>query len=234
MDAIAQQSANADGYQDMERDDNEEIPDTTLFLREIYISDDSMVLLKRKKEFAYVSIIDSLLKAKQDENIANEKNATRSLSFLDRLFNTPFLKFIFWTMAASAVLFILIKLFNTHGIFSRGGAIKNAKEKEDVEKKYTQNDYTKLVQQSCRLGDYRAAVKYLFLRTLQQLHDQAYIEYTPDKTNYNYLQEIIPDKKKEFSRLILNYEYTWYGNMHLEKNVYEKMESEFITFQQKM
>lgn len=212
----------------------EEIPDTTLFKRLVIISPDTIASLKRKKDFAYLSSMDSLLKAQQEQDVANTKNTNRSLSLLDRLFNSPVLKILFWIMAAGVVLFILFRLFTTHGVFRRASAGKDVEEKGEKEQVYTQSDYSKLVQQSCRLGDYRSAVKYLFLRTLQQLSDHSYIEYASDKTNYRYLQEISADKKKEFSRLILNYEYIWYGNLHIERGAYEKVESEFTAFQQKI
>lgn len=212
----------------------EEIPDTTLYKRPLYISTDTIASLKRMKDFAYLSSIDSLLKTQQNQQEAKTKNENRPLSFLDRLFNSSFLKIFFWSIVSGLVLFILFRLFITQGAFHRPAANKNVEEKEEEGKVYTQSDYSKLVQQSCRLGDYRSAVKYLFLRTLQQLSDYSYIEYASDKTNYRYLQEIPADKKNEFSRLILNYEYIWYGNLHIKRSVYEKVESEFTAFQKKI
>jgi hypothetical protein len=212
----------------------EEVPDTVLFKRQVMISADTIALLKRKKDFRYMPYLDSLLKKQQEEDEAKLKNAGRSLSFFARIFNAPLLQILFWIIAAGVVLYILTRLFITQGVFRRGYANKEVEEKEEEEKIYTQNDYSKLIQQSCRLGDYRSAVKYLFLRTLQQLADNSWIEYASDKTNYRYLQEIPADKKKEFARLILNYEYIWYGNLHIERTVYEKIESEFTSFQQKI
>ena len=212
----------------------EDIPDTTLATRLLIISPDTIAAQKRKKEFAYVSNLDSLLKAQQSQDAANIRNTGKSLSFFEKLINSPALKMIFWLVTAGIVLFILIRLFTTEGVFRRTSPGKHAEEIEEEEKIYTPSDYSKLVHQAYKLGDYRSAVKYLFLRTLQQLSEHSYIEYASDKTNYRYLQEIPADKKKDFSRLVLNYEYIWYGHLHIERQAYEKVESEFTAFQQKI
>ena len=210
------------------------IPDTTLLLRHVYISPDTISIIRNKKEFAYMSSIDSLLRKQRDQNMARFKNEKPSFSFFDRLFNSSFFKIISWLVVVGLVLFILYKLIITQGIFRKVFSKKEIEEEAEDKKLYTQSDYLKLIHQSCLLGDYRAAVKYLFLRTLQQLSDRSYIEYASDKTNYRYLREIPANKRNEFSRLILNYEYIWYGNMHIRREVYEKVEAEFTAFEKKL
>jgi hypothetical protein len=91
-----------------------------------------------------------------------------------------------------------------------------------------------LIQQSYKLGDYRVAVKYLFLKTLHQLAGRSFIEYAVDKTNYQYLREISPDKRNEFSKLVLNYEYIWYGNVNIGRELYDNLEKDFTAFQHKI
>lgn len=224
-------------FADAEENDETEmadIPDTTLLKHHEAAFPGMMDSLKAKKEFAYMSVMDSLLKARQNAQVNEQRTTKRSLSFLDRLFNTPFLKIMFWLLVAFVILFIIFRLVNTPGIFQKRTAGSNTRENEDNEAVYTQSDYSKLILQSCRLADYRLAVKYLFLSTLQQLADRSLIEYALDKTNYRYLQEVPADKKEEFSRLILNYEYTWYGNMHIGRESYERIESEFTAFRQKI
>lgn len=208
--------------------------DTILLKRHIPGANTLVDSLKSKKEFAYMAYMDSILKFQQNKKANDVKKARRSLSFLDRLFNTSFLKIIFWLIAGIVVLFILVKLFNTTGIFKRKSADSAVQESKDTDTAYTQNDYSKLIQQSCRLGDYRMAVKYLFLSTLQQLANSSLVEYASDKTNFQYVQEVPADKKNEFSKLVLNYEYIWYGNLHIDKEFYEKIEMEFTSFRKKI
>ncbi|MEJ7626294.1 MAG: DUF4129 domain-containing protein [Ferruginibacter sp.] len=222
------------GIEEEEYEVSEEIPDTTLIKRDVLISLDTINYLRRKKEFAYLSTIDSLLKDEQKKSKNNTGYRVSQVSFLERLFNSPFIKTFFWIIAGVVFLFILYKLLITKGSFKRNLRKKDVEEKDDEVNGFISKDYMKMVQQSCLLGDYRSAVKFQFLFTLQKLAERSLIEYATDKTNYQYLQEVPADKKKELARLVLNYEYIWYGNLRVEREVYQKVENEFIVFQNKM
>ncbi len=216
----------------------EEVPvtDTTLYTHVIAFPKDTIAAWKMDKRFAYVKILDSLLKAKQQEEMNSHKSSSGdgSLSFFARILSSGVLKIFFWAIAICFVLFIIYRLFINNGIFRKAAQAGAVKEMEEQEKIMSPADFDALVRQSFKLGDYRMAVRYLFLKSLRQLADKGHLQHSVEKTNYQYVQEIKADKKKDFASLVLNYEYIWYGHLNISREQYEYIEKSYISFNNKI
>lgn len=204
-------------------------PDTVLIKNTFLISPDSIAAIKKKKEFAYVPLMDSLLRAQDKTSPAK---LDRPVSMVERFLNSRFFRFFVWLIPISLLLFVLYNFLKSRGSFTKKKQ-SDVREEDDERPDNTNLDYLKLAQQAADKGEFRVAVKYLFLRTLQQLSAGGHINYASDKTNYNYVQEIASDKKKDFARLVLNYEYVWYGNAIPDRSRFMLLESEFQNFFQK-
>ncbi len=215
-------------------DEDVAVPDTTLIISVNNIPADTIKALKNMKQFAYVQSMDRLLKQKQQEQQKNMRTAGKSISLLDRLFNSSFLKIIAWLIVGIIVTFLLIKFINTRGLFIKNKSGTKVVEGEEDVSAAVHTDYVKMIQQSVSAGDYRSAVKFNFLKTLQLLSEYSFINYSADKTNFMYLQEIGNDKKKEFLRLVSHYEYIWYGTADIERETYYKIETYFTLFNKKI
>jgi len=213
------------------------LSDTTLYINRIEIPPDTVAGWKNDKRFAYIKALDSLLKIKQQEDLAanNERLKTKPNNFFRNLFASRIPQLFFWTVAIAFVLFILYKLFLSNGIFKRSTTssiiVKEVPEEEVIA---TVADYDKSIQQAIAQQNYRLAVRYLFLKNLVHLADHEYVHYSPDKTNYQYVQEIRADRKNEFATLVLNYEYVWYGNFSLNSESYTGIEQKFNSFYNKI
>jgi len=209
--------------------------DTILLIHEIEFPMDSMASLKNKKAFLYLKKLDSILKAKQvQEDLNIQGKGSRNISLFDRFMNTSFVKLFLWAIAIMFIFFILYNLFLSKGIFRKPSASVHIDEQNDTSDNFPEQDFRKLVSQSCKLADYRMAVRYLFLLTLQKLNERLMIEYAADKTNSDYAREISQDKRNEFASLVLNYEYIWYGNISITKSVYDNVENKFSSFLNKI
>lgn len=210
--------------------------DTILLIHPILIEPDTIAQWKKKKEFGYIKNLDSLLKAMQDK----EKNASAIQvnkprnSFMDNLLNAHALKLFFWLLALFFIGVILYHLLKNKAIFKRVSNTGSAAEIAEDENELRQTDYDKLVNQSCKLGDYRMAVRYLFLKTLQQLNENNHLVFAPEKTNSRYVQELPQHWRNDFSKLILHYEYVWYGNFAVSKEQYETVQQRYSAFLQKI
>ncbi len=212
------------------------LSDTTLYITQIDISRDSVKAWKNNKRFSYMKDIDSLLKVKKKEELdaSIEKSNDWLGIFIQKIFSSGLLQFIFWTIAIVFIVFILFKLFLSNGIFKRNTVSVPLIESHEEMIMATVSDYEKLIQQSIHLADYRSAVRFLFLRTLVQLADGDLIKQSANKTNYQYAQEIRTDKRNDFSELVLNYEYVWYGNIALTRELFTGIEKKFIAFYNKI
>ncbi len=226
--------------------------ETDTALQRIVISNEeaSISTFKQTKSFAYIKYLDSLLRQSKDLKAdtfsidkatgagkMREKNqrpvpSRLSINFL----NNGFIKMLLWALAIFFIVYILYKLFFADILFRKNSIKYKAPKPEIIEEDL--NDplaYNKLILQAASDKNHRLAVRYLYLQTLQMLSGKGLLQLSPDKTNYQYVNEISNGNyKKEFSSVTLNYEYAWYGAFDISEDVYNKLFINFRSFQQKI
>ena len=222
-----------------EADENtdEDLTDTILTIHPIEILPDTIQTWKNKKQFAYVKNLDSLLKALQQEKDGKkpEAESPRDTSFIDKIFNGPLLKLVLWTMAVIFVIVILFQLAKNQGFFKGSIYKEGAREEELPEPEdIMEQDFDKLLRSALSQENYRLAIRYQFLKTLQRLQDKKLIEFAVDKTNSRYVHEIPTQWRNDFASLIMNYEYTWYGNFALSAGQYDFLQKKYLSFNEKI
>jgi len=186
------------------------IPDKNIYTRDFHIHPDSVKLLKNKKQFEYIRNLDSLLKAAQDKATKPTNVKPAGVSFR-KIFNSVIIQALLWTMAAGFVIFIIYRLFLSKAFFSKTGGKSQVEEALTTDQEFLNEDFEKLYQQSKKQNDLRSATRYLFLDTLKKLENRSEIEFSVDKTNSKYINELPEHKREMFAWLVMNYEYTWYG-----------------------
>lgn len=216
------------------------ISDTVLYKHDIVLPVDSINDWKADKKFAYLNNLDSLLKTFENkvttEGIKPRSKRSETSSSLNNFFSSIIVQVLFWGLVIGMVIFILVRLFASKGTFRRSASavkIKEVKEDDEFELKEV-SDYEGLIQRSINESDFRMAVRYQFLKTLRRLTDRGLLQRSVDKTNYRYVQEITPGKRDDFSTLVLNYEYIWYGHLNINPVQYEQVEKKFISFNNKI
>ncbi|MBK8608669.1 MAG: DUF4129 domain-containing protein [Chitinophagaceae bacterium] len=159
-----------------------------------------------------------------------------NLNWLMRLLSSDLLQITLWILGIGFILFIIHRLFLADGTFlRRSRSVKNelAEVKEEIID--SDSDFDRLISQALQQQNFRQAVRYQYLRTLHALADRNFIELAPDKTNFQYVREISnSDHQQDFAALTLHYEYVWYGEFNIEKNIYQKIEGGFIRLNQKL
>ncbi|MFN0082558.1 MAG: hypothetical protein ACKVOM_08575 [Ferruginibacter sp.] len=226
---------------DDEEEDNETesnfakdvLSDTSINFNEYALNKDSIAFWKNKKEYGWISNLDSFLLAKKKEASAQSKvvvSENRGGSFLGSLFNSGVLQFIIWLVAAALVIFIIYKLFLSQGIFSKQSAKSKLQVQEVEEEVLLNNDYDSLINRGYGSGDLRLAMHFLFLKTLKKLSDRELITYAVDKTNTTYMTELPAAKRNDFAALALYYEYVWYGKISIERTTFDSIKSKFDEF----
>lgn len=92
-------------------------------------------------------------------------------------------------------------------------------------------NYQREIDKAALQGNYRLAVRLMYLRLLKKLADKNIIQYKQDKTNFDYLLHLHPTKYyTHFFRLTRHYEYSWYGHFDVEENAYKIIKNEFNQF----
>ena len=210
--------------------EDDEPADTSLYKNDLNLSYDSIKNWRNLKDYAYTKYLDSLLK-----NIKRKEPPAPRKSILSNLFNSNIVTVLLWTAAIAFILFILYRLFLAEGVFKRKP--KSAKTEAEVAEEIITNesDFDAMIRQAMQNGNYRQAVRYQYLRTLHLLAEKDMVQLAPDKTNYQYVSEIANRSyQQDFASLTLNYEYVWYGEFEIDKNIYDKIESNFRGFNQKL
>ncbi len=213
---------------------------------------DSVQDYKGDKDFAYMKYLDSLLRKSKDitvdtfsiNNSASSRSKkeaaqnTRSINTMPRLniFSAPIVKIILWILAVFLIGFIVYKLFLGENFFKRNRSYKNIsdtqKEEDDIS---DPSAYDTLISQAVTNKNYRLAIRYLYLKTLQMLAGSGLLEFSADKTNYQYVNELRGKSyQNDFAALTLNYEYVWYGKFEIGEDVYTRLFKDYKSFHQKL
>ena len=80
-------------------------------------------------------------------------------------------------------------------------------------------------------GNYREAVRMLFIQLLQVLVIEESITWKPKKTNRDYLREMSEhDKVVHFRILVMAYERVWYGSEDIDRPYFDLLRNDFEQF----
>ena len=133
------------------------------------------------------------------------------------------------------IAFILYKLFLTESIFRKTTRRHDVSSQPPEEMVITPSAYERLINDAIIDKDFRSAIRYLYLQTLQRLSMTGLIQSSPDKTNYEYVKELSGRiHQNEFASLTLNYEYVWYGKFNIDQEIFNRLQKEFKQYHQKL
>ena len=150
------------------------------------------------------------------------------------IFDGPFFQALLWILIIGGfVVFLIIYLSSGNvGLFRRRNMPIISREEETLE---TDNifeiNYQREIDKAVNNGDYRLAIRLLYLRTLKNLSDRNIIQYKQDRTNFDYLVQLHPTKYyNDFFRVTRNYEFAWYGQFEIDPAKYNIIRNDFENF----
>jgi len=141
-------------------------------------------------------------------------------------------KYVFITLGIAAILFAVFKLsgMDIRMIFTGRSKEISLPFEESLENIH-EISFDEEISQAVNNQNYRLAVRLLYLKSLKKLSDGGRIEWRPDKTNSQYVNEIIhPAQKSSFKKLTLQFEYVWYGDFSIDKESFRRIDTSFTEF----
>lgn len=143
----------------------------------------------------------------------------------------PFMKYLFYAVMTALVVFLVLKLIGADlKIFTRNSAPVNLPYNES-EDNIHEIDFAEEIRKAVELGNFRFAIRLLYLSSLKKLSDSGKIIWQPGKTNQDYVREIPdPEEKKQFSRLTHQFEYVWYGEFLINEHKFGQIRLHFEQF----
>ena len=187
---------------------------------------DSVQAVNSEKGFYYKRYMDSLLRATQSK----VQKPRRSVNLNGANFFNSIFGVIFWIVAIGLFGYLVYRLFLSNSSFLSRNR-KNIASDIAVVEEENANDPNSLLRNAIRSGNYRLAVRYLYLQSLRRLSEKKFIEINTNKTNYEYVTEVRKHKfANEFASLTLQYEYVWYGEYPVDERLFEQIQNGFIQF----
>jgi hypothetical protein len=97
-------------------------------------------------------------------------------------------------------------------------------------------DIDSLLKKTQAAGDYRLALRIYFLGLLKKLNEVGFINWKKDKTNRDYLSELVSQQQyfEDVRKLTLVYERVWYGEHDLPVESYHQLVEAFNVIDQKL
>lgn len=195
----------------------------------IVINKDSVAFIKKMSKFEYMNSIDSLLRDSMKQRPSPGKKF--EISRIDLFLNSSFLKIILFLLIGFLLAWLAVKFWDAKGVFKKQSSKPESIADNDEIDVSNYLDYNELINHSVSNENYRLAIKYYFLQTLLMLSEKELIYKTAGKTNVEYLKELPDNLKSNFSTLIKQYNYVWYGKMNIEEETFSNFRNKFITFQ---
>ena len=92
-------------------------------------------------------------------------------------------------------------------------------------------NYQREIDKAAVAGNYRLAIRLMFLRLLKNLSQKNIIQYKHDRTNFDYLLQLSSTKYyNDFFTITRHYEYSWYGKFEISSDTYSFIKNEFDNF----
>jgi hypothetical protein len=145
------------------------------------------------------------------------------------------MKVFYWVLGIGAVAFFVFKVtgMNRISLFASQSQQNPAYTIED--ENIHDISFDTAIQQALQEGNYRLAIRLLYLQSLKILSDKNLIIWQLNKTNTDYFREISrAELKQQFKNVTHAFEYTWYGNLAIGKDEFTEMKEEFMNFQKQL
>ena len=136
-----------------------------------------------------------------------------------------FVAVVMWWLAGSNVGLFRKKNVSTE---SDGGS-------EEIPEDIFAINYQKEIDKATEQGNYRLAIRLMFLRMLKELAEKNIIQYKPDRTNFDYLLQLqSTGYYTPFFRITRNYEYSWYGQFMVSEETFKIIRNDFSQFDRQL
>ncbi|MGJ8684195.1 MAG: DUF4129 domain-containing protein [Nonlabens sp.] len=139
------------------------------------------------------------------------------------------LKILVFILMAAVGIYFLVRLLSNESpqaLLSRNSRMAASVNMEETH--IEQIDLGQLIKDSIATGNYRNAVRYLYLDSLKWLSTNDKIDWDFQKTNSDYYRELKePGLKEHFKKISYLYDYVWYGEFELQENSFQDARNQF-------
>lgn len=158
---------------------------------------------------------------------------SRILRYFTRTLPGQILFYGFWSLI---ILYVVLKLLNidVKDLFFRSAGYRKVNFKL-AEENIHELDFEKLINEATANKRYRDAVRLVFLHALKKLSDAQLIQWTPGKTNDEYLLELAQHPARtQLQELRYYFDYAWYGHFEVSDQTFAGVRKIFTRFNENL
>jgi len=184
-------------------------------------------------------VVDSLQKTKSfayanDGSIIEEEKATATQP--DQVYNffrKKSVRTVSWILLIGFFLFIIYRIIVVNNLVSVFSQKKLPEEDETADIDITDESLDDKINRAVNEGNYRSAIRFLYLKGLRLLNDRGWIRYHAQATNHEYVQQLSHyPVAGDFRFLTQVYDYVWYGEFPVNEEQFTRLQSHFNRFYQ--
>jgi hypothetical protein len=181
-----------------------------------HLADTAIKRMQQDPDFWYANEAIEKKKEQKDYKPVGQRTWFKTVIWL--VIIGGFLAFIIWYLGESNV-----RLFR-----KRAKGAEETPVSDEIPEDIFAINYQKEIDKAAGAGNYRLAVRLMFLRLLKTLAEKNVIAYKQDRTNFDYLLQLHATRYyNDFFRITRNYEYSWYGKFEISSNAYTVIKSDF-------
>lgn len=146
-------------------------------------------------------------------------------------------KTLVWLIIIGAFVTFLVTYLSGSNInlFRKKNIITSNHDSEEMPEDIFAINYQKEIDKAAAAGNYRLAVRLMFLQLLKNMSERNIIKYKQDKTNFDYLSEVHSTSwYQPFFKVTRNYEYSWYGKFDISQDAYQLIQKDFDQFKNEL
>jgi len=159
--------------------------------------------------------------------------------WLDRLLGTRVARSITDNLI---LVIVLVTLVFAIVMLSRGslrrvfqGAPRSQGTVTAVDEDIREMDLEGLIRDAEAAGDLRRAIRLHYLLVLRRLVDAGVLHWSPEHTDRDYLAQITDrDLRGRFTRVVLVFQWVWYGRAEVDAARYDSLKAPFLRFEREM
>jgi len=173
---------------------------------------------------------------KEEKEETSNDNSTNIGEWLKTLFTSPAGKIVAISVIIGLLVFLLVRLLLNRTSDKKVNAIPTDvylwQNEDDIPE---ETDMERHLREALESGNYKIAVRILYLIVIRQLHENNFIKWKKDKTNRDYLNEMRQrDDYRNFREVTHIYEVVWYGDYDLSTAEFEKIQSVFSAYKNRI
>ncbi len=144
-------------------------------------------------------------------------------------------RYLVYAICIGTIVYVILKLLKVdvrHVFYRKGRQVPL--QHRSIDEDIHEMDLDTLIKEAVNKGEYREAIRLVYLAALKDLSASDHLQWRIGKTNHEYMTELAGTAfQKEFDQLSYYFDYSWYGQFSVDEAIYRQVSSQYRSLTQK-